>query len=119
MDLDTLIRKVKSRPDFGKAGMVLCHNGVVRQTSRDGRPVSGLRVRVDHERLAAIVESQKQKPGILEVLVWINEGTDLRVGDDVMYIVVAGDIRETVIAVLTETLDRVKSEATSKEQFFS
>ena len=36
-----------------------------------------------------------------------------------MAIVVAGDIRENVIAVLTDTLNAVKSEVTKKTQFFS
>ncbi|MFH1156023.1 MAG: molybdenum cofactor biosynthesis protein MoaE [Pseudomonadota bacterium] len=118
MDLQAMIQSIKSRPDFGKVGMILCHNGVVRQASRDGKPVTGLRVRVDHGKLNEIISRQKTKPGILEVLVDIKENTDLKVGDDVMFIVVAGDIRETVIETLTETLNRVKSEATSKEQFF-
>jgi len=40
MDLTDMIKKVKSHPDYKKAGMILCHNGVVRETSRDGKPVS-------------------------------------------------------------------------------
>jgi molybdopterin synthase catalytic subunit len=119
MDLQAMIRSVKSRPDFGKAGMILCHNGVVRRTSRDGKPVTGLRISVDRERLGRIIEEQKKKPGILDVQVAIDDTRRLCVGDDVMFIVVAGDIRENVIAALTETLNRVKSEATSKEQFYS
>ena len=56
--------------------------------------------------------------GIIEILVWINEGKSLAVGDDVMYLVVAGDIRETVIGTLTDTLNQIKSEVTSKKQYF-
>jgi molybdopterin synthase catalytic subunit len=40
------------------------------------------------------------------------------VGDDVMVLVVAGDIRDTVIAVLERTLNAVKSTVTSKTEFF-
>ncbi len=35
-----------------------------------------------------------------------------------MYLVVAGDIRETVIGTLTDTLNQIKSEVTSKKQYF-
>ncbi len=117
MGLDNMIKKIKSHPDFSKVGMVLYHNGVVRLTTREGVEVTGLTVKVDHDILNAIIVEQKAKPGIVEVLVEIYENKPLNVGDDVMYIAVAGDIRENVIATLTETLNRVKSEATSKEQF--
>ena len=46
--MDKLIEKIKKHPDYHKAGMILCHNGFVRETSRDGRKVSGLLVKVDH-----------------------------------------------------------------------
>lgn len=114
-----MIQKVRQHPDFGKAGMVLCHNGVVRQTSREGENVSGLRISVDHDVLSEIIQTQKQTPGIVTIEVWINEEKDLEVGDDVMFLVVAGDIRETVIKTLSDTLNRIKTEATSKTQFFT
>ena len=117
MSFENIIKKIKSHPDFSKAGMVLYHNGVVRQTTREGIEVTGLSVKVDHDKLNEIIAEQKAKQGIVEVLVEIYENRRLSVGDDVMYIAVAGDIRENVISTLTETLNRVKSEATSKEQF--
>lgn len=118
MNLSTLLEQVRQHPDFGKAGMVLAHNGVVRETARDGQKVTGLRVSVDHDKLNEIVAEQKKIPGIVEIVVWINEDKDLVVSDNVMFIVVAGDIRENVIQTLTDTLNRIKSEATSKVQFF-
>jgi len=91
---------------------------VVRGSSRDGRPVSGLRVAVDSERLAAVIAEQKKRPGIIEILVEINADKDLTVGDDVMFIVVAGDVRENVIASLSDTLNTIKSSVTSKTEYF-
>lgn len=119
MDISSMMKKIKSHPDYHKAGMILCHNGVVRETSREGQGVRGLKVEVDHDVLARIVEDQKKKDGIVEILVWINEGKDLDVGDDVMFLVVAGNIRENVITCLTDTLNLIKSKATSKTQYFS
>lgn len=118
MNLNDLIGKVKQHPDFGEVGMVLGHNGVVRATSRDGRKVSGLRVSVDHEKLTDILSEYRSRSGILDVQVWINEGKDLNVGDDVMFLVVAGDIRENVISTLQEALNAIKSTVTSKTEFF-
>jgi molybdopterin synthase catalytic subunit len=119
MNLNDLLTTIKQHPRFPEAGMVLCHNGVVRGTSRDGRPVNGLRVAVDRKTLATILEEQKKREGIIDILVEINADKDLKVGDDVMYIVVAGDIRENVIASLTDTLNAIKSTVTHKTEYFT
>jgi len=118
MDINLLLESIRQNPDVDKVGMVLCHNGVVRCTSRDGRAVKGLRVAVDHENLAHIIAEQKKTAGIVEITVEIAEDRDLKVGDDVMLLLVAGDIRENVIAVLTDTLNLIKSTVTEKMEFF-
>jgi len=118
MNLARLLGTVKQHPDYHQAGMILCHNGVVRGTSRDGRQVSGLQITVNHNKLQKIVETKKQTPGIIEILVEFNENRALSVGDDVMLLVVAGDIRENVIRVLADTLNAIKSTVTHKTEFF-
>ena len=118
MDIDKMMQDIKSHPDFDTVGMVLCHNGVVRATSRDGRKVSGLQVAVDHEKLRRILAEQKQKPGIVDIRVEIAQDRDLSVGDDVMLLLVAGDIRENVIAVLSDTLNLIKSTVTTKTEYY-
>ncbi|MBA3011569.1 MAG: molybdenum cofactor biosynthesis protein MoaE [Proteobacteria bacterium] len=118
MRIATLLEQIKQHPNYSKAGMVLCHNGVVRATSREGQAVTGLEIIVDHDRLAQIIAAQKATPGIVEILVHIEEKKHLSVGDDVMFLLVAGDIRETVIKTLTDTLNQIKSEVTQKTQFF-
>jgi len=118
MNIAGFIDAIKKHPDYDKAGMILCHNGVVRGTSRDGRKVSGLKIAVDHEKLRQIIQEQKKRPGIVEILVQIDENRNLSVGDDVMFLVVAGDIRDNVIAALKDTLDAIKTTVTQKTEFF-
>jgi len=118
MGINQLVHEIKKHPNYAQAGMILCHNGIVRSTSRDGKAVTGLTVQVDHARLRSIIEERKQDPGIIEILVEIQEDQRLTVGDDVMYLVVAGDIRENVIDTLQNTLDAIKSTATHKTEFF-
>lgn len=113
-----MVEKIKKHPDYHEAGMILCHNGVVRSTSRDGRQVSGLTISVDNSKLQQVIDTHKQTHGIVEILVEIAENRNLAVGDDVMLLVVAGDIRETVIAVLNDTLNAIKTTVTSKTEFF-
>lgn len=118
MDINAMVKRIKQHPGYPGVGMILCHNGVVRGASRDGRKVSGLRVAVDHERLVLLLEQYKNRPGIVEILVDIVENKNLNVGDDVMALVVAGDIRDTVISTLNDLLNAIKTTVTRKEEFF-
>lgn len=116
MNMNALIEKIKKREDYHKVGMILCHNGVVRGTSRNGTPVSAVDVAADHQAIRKIVEEQKKRPGIVDILVEVNEGR-LKVGDDLLTIVVACDIREHVIPVLTDTLNSIKAQGTRKQEY--
>ena len=118
MNLPHLISQIKNHPDYSKAGMILCHNGVVRKTSRNGREVTGMKVIVNHGKLKEIIDANKKRNGIIEILVEINEDRELSVGEDVMYLVVVGDIRENVISALSGTLDEIKSSVTMKTEFY-
>ncbi|CAN2050182.1 Molybdopterin biosynthesis protein E [Candidatus Magnetomoraceae bacterium gMMP-1] len=118
MNIANFIDKIKKHPDYHKAGMILCHNGVVRETSRNGRKVKGLKVSVDHEQLKKIIAEHKKQTGIIEILVEIDEENELSVGDDIMLLVVAGDIRKNVITTLHDTLNAIKTTVTSKTEYF-
>jgi molybdopterin synthase catalytic subunit len=117
MDITQTIAQLKKDPDFAKnVGMVLIHNGIVRAWSRtDGSPVASIDVTPDHGRIEALRREYEQKPGIYKVIVEAKSGT-LRPGDDLLFIIVAGDIRENVKPVLAELLDRIKSEAVRKAE---
>jgi len=65
--------------------------------------------------LEQIIIEQKKRPGIIDIQVRVNEG-ELSVGDDLLLIAVAGDIREHVIPVLNDTLNAVKAHVTSKTE---
>ena len=119
MNLQTLIEKVKQHPEFHHAGMLLCHCGVVRSTSRDGREVKGLTVAVDRAGLQTLIAEQKQRSGIIDIQVAVAADRYLTVGDEVMLLVVAGDVRENVIAVLADTLDVIKTNLTKKTEDFA
>lgn len=110
-----LLQSIKNHPDFDRVGMILCHNGVVRGFSRDGRRVTGVKVDVERERLDELIKEMKARPGITDILVEVYEG-QLSVGDDIMCVLVAGDIRDNVFPVLKETVDRIKKEILRKEE---
>jgi molybdopterin synthase catalytic subunit len=115
MSMMDLIDRVKARPDYGRVGMIICHNGVVRGMARDGRPVREMTVEADHARLAEIIAEMRGRPGIVEVLAEVREGK-LQVGDDIMYVVVAGDFREHCFHVLEDTVNFIKRDVTKKTE---
>ncbi len=108
---------MKKRPDFtDNVGMILIHNGTVRNWSRkDHSHVTLLETTVDEHVLEQLRQEYKQKPGIYEVLIEAHSGRFLP-GDDLLFIIVAGDLREHIKPVLSELLDRVKAEAIRKNE---
>ena len=112
-DLDAWLAEVKALPGAGDVGMYLCHNGVVRAHSRDGRAVSGMQLSVDRARLALAVEEAHRKKGVSVVRAWVNEG-HLLVGDDIMYVLVGGDIREHVFDALQSLVRAIKTEVVAE-----
>ena len=118
MNINEMIEQVKKHPKYSKIGMILTHNGVVRESTREGKGVVDLEISVDHGILENIIKDTKKRKGIVEVLIWIAEGRTLSVGDDIMYLVVAGDIRENVQAALRDALDKIKQTATKKKQSY-
>lgn len=115
MNLSDMLGAIKAHPNYQNAGMILFHNGVVRATSRDGKPVTELTVNVDRGRLEEIIAEMKKRPGIIEVLAEVREGK-LSVGEDVMLVAVAGDFRENVFPALMDTVNAIKKDVTRKTE---
>ena len=120
MDISQTIAEMKKRPDFtDNVGMILIHNGTVRNWSRqDHSRVVGLETEVDMELVESLRQEYKKKPGIYEIIIEASSGR-FQPGDDLLFIVVAGDLRENIKPVLSELLDRVKAEAITKKEIIS
>ena len=120
MDISKRIAEMKTTPDFkANVGMVLVHNGVVRAWSRnDGQNVVALEVKPDLAKIEEIRQEFLQKPGIFDIVIEPLEGR-FEPGDDLLYIIVAGDIREHVKPVLAEVLDRVKAGPIKKKELMA
>ena len=117
MDLNKMITALRGRPDAARIGMIASHLGLVRGSSRDGREVTSIEVKYDHDRLNRIVSEMKRLPGIVDIQVATREG-HLGIGDDILAVVVGGDIREHVFEALIQTVNRIKAEASRKQETF-
>jgi len=116
MDIQEMINTLKGHPDSAKIGMIATHLGVVRGTSRNGQRVAEIQVGYDYDVIADIINDIKNMPGIVEVLVNAMEGR-LQVGDEILAVAVAGDIRENVFAALIKAVNRIKTEASKKKEY--
>lgn len=117
MDISKTIAELKKRPEFqDNVGMILVHNGVVRNWSRKDRSsVVALEVTPDLKKIEALRAEYLRRDGIFEIIIDARSGRFVP-GDDLLFIIVAGDIRENIKPVLAELLDRVKSEAITKRE---
>lgn len=119
--MDAWLREAKAHPDADKVGMYLTHNGVVRGTAKamvrqgaqDAKPVTGMTFSYDRERMDAAIAETLAMDGIFYVRAWLNEG-ELAVGDDIMFVLVGGDIRPHVIDALQFLVGRLKSECVTE-----
>jgi molybdopterin synthase catalytic subunit len=117
MDINRLLGKIRNHPDSHKMGMIASHLGIVRSSSRDNRKVTGIEVSYDYKAINDIIQKIKGLPGIVEVLVDIKEGS-LKVGDEILFVAVGGDIRENVFNALMKAVDMIKKKASHKREIF-
>ncbi|MBR6479247.1 MAG: molybdenum cofactor biosynthesis protein MoaE [Clostridia bacterium] len=116
VDLNQWLLEAKADPSAAKCGMYLTHSGVVRETAKaqvrqgvESAPVTGMFFSYDKEKVDAAIEEAYTLPGIYYIRVWLAEG-ELSVGDDIMYVLIGGDIRPHVIDGLQFLVGKIKSE---------
>ena len=121
--MDQWLREAKAHESAPKIGMYLTHNGTVRRTARDKvrhgaentAPVTGMLFSYDRKKVDAAVADTYKMDGIHYIRVWLNEG-QLAVGDDIMYILIGGDIRPHVIDGLQYLIGRLKNECFTEQE---
>lgn len=121
--MDRWLEEAKHHESAPKIGMYLTHNGVVRQSARakvrygaaDTKPVTGMYFAYDQEKVDAVIADTYKMEGIYYIKVWLNEG-ELSLGDDIMYVLVGGDIRPHVVEALQTLVGRIKSECVTETE---
>jgi molybdopterin synthase catalytic subunit len=113
-NLSDLINNAKKNSKFNEAGAIAVFIGVVRGETFEGKKVVSLKMEAYAEKanevLSAISKELSEKPGIVDVQVHHLLG-EFNVGEDVVYVSVAGSHREEVFSVLREAVERYKKEA--------
>ena len=121
--MDQWLKEAKAHESAPNIGMYLTHNGIVRQTARakvregaqDTRPVTGMFFSYDQEKVDAAIADTYQMDGIFYIRVWLNEGK-LQVGDEIMYVLIGGDIRPHVVEALQSLVAKIKNECVIEKE---
>ncbi len=108
-----VINNSKKNDNFKKAGAIALFIGVVRGETTKGENVQKLTLEAYEEKanavLAKICDDLSKKQGIIDVQIHHLLG-EFKVGEDLVYVLVAGSHRTHVFQVLEEAVERYKSE---------
>ena len=123
--IDAWLKEAKKHESAPLCGMYLTHNGVVRETAKakvrsgqeDTKPVVGMYFSYDKAKLDDVIEETYKMDGIYYVRVWLNEG-ELSVGDDIMYVLIGGDIRPHVVEALQFLVEHLKKECVQETELY-
>jgi len=114
LSLLNLLKSVKDKPDFRKAGALAMFVGVVRGEAPSGETVKKLELEAYEEKanevLGNICKELREREGVVDVQIHHFVG-EFGVGEDLVYVVVAGAHRQNVFPVLEEAVERYKKEA--------
>ena len=121
--MDQWLREAKAHESAPQIGMYLTHNGTVRRSAKakarfgvaDAPDVTGMLFSYDREKVEAAVADTYKMDGIFYIRVWLNEG-ELTTGDDIMYVLIGGDIRPRVVDALNYLVGRLKNECVSETE---
>jgi molybdopterin synthase catalytic subunit len=108
------IDNIKKDPNYHEAGAIGLFIGIVRgETLESGEQVQKLTIEAYEEKadqvLGKISGDLQTKPGIVNVQIHHLLG-EFNVGEDLVYVAVAGGHRTQVFPVLREAVERYKSE---------
>ena len=121
--MDLWMKEAKEHESAPQIGMYLFHNGVVRRSPKaqvrglggSAEPVTGMFFSYDKEKVDAAVADAYKMEGIYYIRVWLNEG-ELKTGDDIMLVLIGGDIRPRVVEAMQYLVGRLKNECVSEKE---
>ncbi len=114
-DINSLVENVKNNSNPNNLGMILTHFGIVRGTSKDEKPVTGMILDYSDERLNALKEKVKKLEFVESIEIMINKGK-LKVGDDIMVVILAGNNRKRLLPLFEEIIEEIKQNIVEEQE---
>ena len=81
------------------------------------KPVVGMCFSYDKAKLDDVIEETYKMDGIYYIKTWLAEG-QLKTGDDIMYVLIGGDIRPHIIDALQYLVGRIKNECVEEVEIY-
>ena len=121
--IQKIMKEAKSSKYASKCGMFLLHNGVVRidakakvrEGKKNTKKVIGMDFDYDKKKVDAAIKKALKMKGIYYIKVWLNSGK-LKVGDDIMLVLIGGDIRPHVVDCLQSLVGEIKSKCVVEKE---
>ena len=120
---EKIMKEAKASKYASKCGMFLLHNGVVRidtkakvrEGKKNTKKVIGMDFDYDKKKVDAAIKKALKMKGIYYIKVWLNSGK-LKVGDDIMLVLIGGDIRPHVVDCLQSLVGEIKSKCVVEKE---
>ena len=114
ISLEDILADIRTHPRLLKAGDIVSFTGIVRGETSNQEPVAKLRIEAYKEQaeksLQAISEDIRLMEGIIEVII-VHLVGEFSVGEEMVYVVIAGAHREESFNALITAVNRYKTEA--------
>jgi len=122
INLETIIKSIKRNPQIKEAGSIHAFTGIVRGSSKEGKPVISMKIdafdELANNSINKICNKLKQKQGIIDVKIIHLKGI-FELTEDLVYVVVAAAHREEGFDVISKAVEMYKNEIAvwKKENF--
>ena len=118
-----MMKEAKKSKNADKCGMFLLHNGVVRidakakvrEDKKNTKKIKAIDFSFNNNKVDTAIKKALKMKGIYYIKVWLNQGL-LKVGDDIMLVLVGGDIRPRVIDCLQTLVGEIKTKCVIEKE---
>ena len=123
INLEQIIKSIKINHNIEEAGSIHTFTGIVRNSSKIGKPVNGMKIDAYNElankSIQKICHKLKQEKGIIDIKIIHFKG-EFKLSEDVVHVVVASAHRKEGFEIISKAVDLYKKEiAVWKRENFS
>ncbi len=113
IDLARIIQSIKEDSSIDEAGSIHTFTGIVRRSSKTGKPVIGMKIdayeSLANQSIKKICEKLKQEKGIITIKIIHLKG-EFELSEDLVYVVVVSAHRKEGFKVISKAVDMYKNE---------
>jgi molybdopterin synthase catalytic subunit len=113
LSFEDVYDSIKKNPLIKESGSILTFTGIVRNTSKNGKPIKKLKIDayevLGNRTILEICENIKNKYKLIDLKIIHLKG-NFEISEDLVYVIVASSHREEGFKALMEAVERYKKE---------